>query len=307
MIATRHAAFGFSFIAALALTATAVSAASEPKQIAGNIARAAQGAGVPEPACPSSGVLEAGESDYGNELIKKVSANVFYLEDALAAGQQGVVSLCMKIGADGTISPIVVDRSTGYPLLDGSALYAAGFVALGKPRDYKESSRNISRNLAKAPVPAALLNGQASVWMRVPVRFALEGEAAATAPAPASFADGTLDRTTCRLDSADVGAVTPHKRDAFNLAMQSSLVEFSKYPIDLLKYRVEGKAGVLVDAAKDRSLNCARIETSSGSPLINGIALITVGLMYAKNQQPAFPETAADHLRTVLPMHYSIE
>lgn len=90
---------------------------------------------------------------YPVQLIYSTSDAPKYPAEAKKLKQQGVVVLNAKVELDGTASEVIVDKSSGYPLLDNSA---------------RESVKNGKFTPGK-------LNGQPeSMWHRVPVSFQIE-------------------------------------------------------------------------------------------------------------------------------------
>ncbi|MDE2149568.1 MAG: TonB family protein [Gammaproteobacteria bacterium] len=231
--------------------------------------------------CPTVAGPTAEDFDYGRRVLDAVKRHAFYPELARYLGESGEVDLCLKVGDQGGSVAALVDRSSGFALLDGAALYAVGRAAVD----------------TGIPPPPKSLSASAG-WIKLPIRFSLEGETKPMAPRlPAGDAvrqrafvqqfasvaagqDGVVRETSasqaCRLGNSD----------SWQAAVNHEVVARLHDPQGPVPAGMRGT--VLLGVEFDRSGRLLRtaILKSSGQPVFDGVALMALASTFAGHQLP---------------------
>lgn len=282
--------------------------------------------------CPESGVLMASDSDYGQQLVKSVKTQAFYLETAARAGQTGTAVICVRANRDKTLGPILIEHSSGYPMLDGSALYATGLIAAknaGRMRVLTGSRIPQFSVFAKSPAlpapPDSLLRGQDGVWIRLPISFKLEGESLATEREAVHLKSGDFDPLTCHYLPAELDkaarsndspsrtwpeTVPASRRNDYYNSYSNGLSDEMFYPGPAQAAEIEGATTIEIAMLRNNSLICASVAKSSGEPLLDGAALISIGLYFANGKVPPIPaevDAAIEALFFSVPINFRLK
>jgi TonB family protein len=228
---------------------------------------------------PVDNMLEATDSDYGREFLVRISRLVSYPAEALAAGQAGVVRLCVRLTRDGVVQDGHIISSSGFPILDGAALLAMG---------------EMKRTKQEAILPQGLASGRHRVWMAFNIDFKPEHEVAETIPRESEDRpckdNGSLD------GDAGLRTVAPDDWGTFPSAFSEAVKRELMYPEEALDGGVSGNTQLCVALDRNSRLVGVSISRSSGSPLLDGASLIAIGDVQLDNAIPQLPEAVRqDH------------
>jgi TonB family protein len=243
--------------------------------------------------CPTGAitpVLTAADSDFGTTVIRNIAAKAFYPEEAFKNAQQGRVVLCVRYDRDGHLDRALVQQSSGYPLLDGAALYATGLYAIDAPQPTARGGHSapiIKYHPTKPePVPLELLNGGDAIWLSVPVDYEPADSREMEAFAKANHLDTTRpDPSYCENDNRDDPAnpdgnqAGQPSRDLLQ-ALTSRIQKSIFFPPQSDRSSTSGgRADLRIILANGR-FQCSRVYRSSGSPLFDGAILLSAGVAF---------------------------
>lgn len=264
--------------------------------------------------CPGSDVLNATESAFGTAIVRTIGQQAFYLNEAAENGQVGTATLCLHVQRDGTIDHVLIDRSSGYPLLDGAALYAVGLVAavnegrMRPPRSLSSAHSPFYPGILPPP-PPELLKGQDALWLRFPFSFSPADDpnnrqVVSSRRRPQAL-DPLVDEMACAFrpkpavdtaqDVVDTGRdpVAPAEvQGSFSgLVRKLSGIIGGQffYPAAAVQAGIDGTVHLSILMARDGAVICAKVRNSSGDAILDGSALIAVGQAAVKKAFPAFP------------------
>ena len=240
---------------------------------------------------PTDSILDANGSEYGLSLIRQISQHSFYPENAQALGQSGTVQLCVEVARDGMIHTALVNDTSGYPLLDGAALYAVGLARMAA--DLKD-------------VPDGLSSGARNLWFSVPVKFTIKDQ-------NGTNADSTAIRhmLRCGRGAPAVPAVVAPPSPELNkyyLKIQKKIQEQVIYPQDAVALHEEGDVVVCFQVNRDGSVPLARVLKSSGQPLFDGIGLMAAAMAGLRGTIGPFPDAvpgSQDSMVLSFPVNWS--
>ena len=229
--------------------------------------------------CPApDALLRASDSEYGRELIRKISHRAFYPDISQRLAESGVVQLCVQMSRQGDIQKALIDTGSGYPLLDGAALFAVGRAHAAGGFD---------------SVPEQLGGEEGNVWFAVPVSFKLEGEAQAAALAGATIASDA----DCHGAANSVGdwSGSPEFR-RYAQQITKKFQDQMLYPKDAVTQREEGTAVICMQMGRDGNIQKARIWRSAGDPLFDGMLLLAVGVVNLRQEIGPVPDVVPQRL-----------
>lgn len=225
-----------------------------------------------DPPCPTAEALApVTGSGYGRTFMQHYAAQVYYPSESLDAGQTGDVVMCVKVNRKGHVLHARISGSSGYPMLDGAALYSLGTLDARDPQ----------------PVPADLAPGQDALWLSLPVHFAPPGRApgtTASAPEPPCTSPAP---TTLVLEKG-----TPLLRQ-YSRELTVALLQHLRYPEDARADLALGGAEECVTVARDGRVLNLSILRSSGSPLLDSALLRAAALVQFDPQAPRVSEAEA--------------
>jgi TonB family protein len=224
--------------------------------------------------CPlATQMRQATESDYGRNFLARYSTHISYPAEALNAGQTGAVQLCARVNRDGVVLDSRIVQGSGFPLLDGAALLAAGVM-----KNAKE----------KAPMPADFAPDFRQVWIAFTVNFKPDKVADETYPReledrackePGSK-DG--DQAADTISSSEWGDFPSE----FSDAVKKQLI----YPAQALAAGESGYTLLCISLDHDSHLLGVSVSRSSGSPLLDGASLLALGMMQVRAEVPNIPD-----------------
>lgn len=224
--------------------------------------------------CPAAERMQSAvQSDYGQRFMARFGKKVSYPAEALNAGQMGEVRLCARLSRDGTVTSARIDQGSGYPVLDGAALLAAGQLTTEKGAD---------------PMPKDFAKGQDSVWLSFPVAFkpqAGDNHGYYTAPAERPCKD-----TGTREGDIEAQQVTMKEWGDFPGIFSDSLRQELIYPATEPQAHFARYTLVCVSLDRDSHLLGAAITQSSGSAQLDGAALIALGMVQIRQHMPPVPD-----------------
>ncbi len=233
----------------------------------------AAAAAVDNTVCPPAAqMVEAVDSAYGQDFLKRFSNHVSYPAEALGAGQIGVVQLCANVSRDGLVHDGRIAAGSGYPLLDGAAL-----LALGGLKGAKEH----------APLPQDLAPGQQQVWIVFSVNFRPDR------PGDVALQEAP-EKRPCKntgTKEGDVGAreVSAEEWSGFPAEFSDAVKKELIYPKQSLEANETGYTLLCVSLDRDSRLLGVSIARSSGSPMLDGASLVALGMMQLNTEIPYIP------------------
>lgn len=172
-----------------------------------------------------------------SELINFLNNNVVYPQEAMTAGEQGMVCVMFKVEADGSISEISVDKSVS-PTLDKEAVRVVKAMPSWIP----------GRNENGRPV-ACVYN--------LPVRFRLNNGSIASTPV----------RESTSIISADNSDLTFPKFPGGEAEMVKYLSQNISYPEEAMKAGEQGKVSVMFKVETDGSISEVSVVKSVSASL----------------------------------------
>ncbi len=261
---------GFVLGAALLLGAGGLLAgcATSPEQ--GFAEGAAMVARMPVDApCPERDAMApVTNSPYGHAFEQGYSPWTFYPRKTLEARQAGEVVLCVRLNRDGVVQQAQVASSSGFVALDGSALFSLGLF-------------NSSGKIPK--LPEDFMPGEGAVWLALPVDY--------QPPPKEGASDQNAGAGPCarRQDKPYHGSRYIPELGDFPRRMSYTISDEFRYPQQAIADHTSGD--VLLCIAIDRASHLidAAIRHSSGSPLLDGEALIALGVAQMKDELPKLP------------------
>jgi TonB family protein len=232
--------------------------------------------------CPApQHLLEATDSDYGRQFMGHVSELVTYPPEAMAAGQGGVVRLCVRLTRDGTVQDGHILTGSGFPVLDGAALLAVG--------ELKRTPQG-----REAIMPHGFATGRQRVWIAFNIEFKPESVVTETFPREA---DDRPCKENGSLDGDNgLKTVSPDDWSGFPSAFSEAVKRELMYPEEALDGGVSGHTRLCVALDSESHLLGVSISHSSGSPLLDASSLMAIGMMQLNNEIPQLPqEVRHDH------------
>jgi len=205
--------------------------------------------------------------------VKGLPSRTFYPVEGLKRRQVGQVLLCVQLDRQGQVLKAQVARSSGFPVLDGSALWALG---------------TYSADGAIPELPPELSPGEDKVWLGLPVDFN-------PPPQPGAGDDEHAQPGPCARHSwnqararATAKSFTDEDRAFFD-AMNAAIGRYVHYPRQALDLGNEGALWLCVSIDRDSHLLDASIIRSSGIPLLDGEALLGLARAQEHDQLPKLP------------------
>lgn len=248
--------------------------------------------------CPASARPVTDYPDYGSRVLRAIGKRTFYPEVARFLGESGQVVVCVKMDAQAGAVQALVDRSSGFPLLDGAALYAVGRAAVDGQIPPPPPS--------VAPQSLAVPGG----WVKLPIRFALSGDEAPAVPAgPAG--DATQQREFIQHFTTESKGNILY----FNMKSRScQLVNGASWIAELegqitgrmrdprgsASSNLQGTALLGAEFDRDGHLLRAALVESSGDPRFDGIALMALASTFVDPRLPKLRATGCPSSSTFL-------
>ncbi len=227
---------------------------------------------VVDQVCPSDNeLLWLKASDYGNRVLKEFYRAAFYPATAFEAHQAGTVSLCLKIGRNGHLRNALIRRGSGFPVLDGAALFTFGVA---------EANELLPR------MPDDLAPGADPVWFAVDINYS-----SPDFPAPPAPASTDLDKPCRNQRVSAIASEASSDLDAYVRDLYGALRRELQYPRAAVYEGHAGKTTVCIALDSQSKLVDAAIAEASGSPLLDGAALTALGLISIKSEIPPLPES----------------
>jgi len=247
--------------------------------------RSSPGAAAPDgTSCPAAEqMVQARDSDYGRSFLGRFSQRVSYPDEALNAGQTGVVQLCAKLDRNGVVRDGRIAAGSGFPLLDGAAL-----VALGVLQSEKE----------KAALPQDLAPGQKYVWISFPVNFSPKVRSDVVyLQAPE---DRPCKETGTKEGDLAAKDITTEEWNGFPAQFSDAVRRELSYPPQAFEAKESGSTLLCVALDQDSHLIGVSISRSSGSPLLDGASLAALGMAQIKAEFPILPNRVRQAHDTIL-------
>lgn len=251
-----------------------------------------------DPACPAAESTQAvSDSAYAKALQQRFAHWAFYPSEALNAGQTGQVLLCVQLDRNGRILRGRVAQSSGFPELDGAALYALGLL---------DDSEELGS------LPDSLAPGRAKVWLTFPVNFA------PPPPAYVKYVKPQAPRPCLELREAracpanaacpKASASSPAEQ-VFSRKASTALLKEIRFPKEAMKSGTNGQATLCVSADAQGKILDATVLSDSGSAILDGSALMAIGMVQLNAGLPPVPAEVLkgrEHLLLTWPINWEV-
>ena len=225
--------------------------------------------------CPGLDTLKlTTNTAYGRAFDHHFAHWGFYPTEGLAAGEAGQAILCVKLDRLGNLLKWQVAQSSGYALLDGTALISLGWLDMAQEQQV---------------VPAQMLDASGEVWLALPVDYApppdeQQGAAPhAAPPGPRPCSTRTIDgRIATTLPEKLVG------RDFHGRFVEALRHDFH-FPKDAVLAKISGEGLYCIAIDQDSQIRDVSILRSSGSAMLDGAFLQALGIMQLQSEMPPLP------------------
>ena len=220
--------------------------------------------------CPSLESMQAASaSPYAQDLLRKLGQYVSLEREAVNSGEAGQVVVCAEINSNGNVRAAHIARSAGFPLLDGAVLYALKSMEYGRQVGLP---------------PAEIASSDGTVWLALPVNFQPASQPVRQAQGPHPCAERAM---ACPLASPTDFTFCPGLPPAMERTLQdrvqAAVVRELRYPPGAQRFDIEGKALLCLAADQRGEILDASLVVSSGSPWLDGEALMMAGRMQLKS------------------------